>query len=37
MNLVAKGIRCAREDERGVLILSAFAGASRELVESVDS
>jgi trehalose 6-phosphate synthase len=31
MNLVAKEFVCAREDERGVLVLSRFAGASREL------
>jgi trehalose 6-phosphate synthase/phosphatase len=35
MNLVAKEFVAAREDERGVLILSAFAGASRELVEAL--
>jgi len=31
MNLVAKEFVAARDDERGVLILSCFAGASREL------
>lgn len=31
MNLVAKEFVCARDDRRGVLILSQFAGASREL------
>jgi trehalose 6-phosphate synthase len=31
MNLVAKEFVAARDDERGVLILSNFAGASREL------
>jgi trehalose 6-phosphate synthase len=35
MNLVAKEFVAARDDERGVLILSQFAGASRELVESI--
>lgn len=35
MNLVAKEFISAREDERGVLILSQFAGASRELPESL--
>ncbi|MBL8524642.1 MAG: trehalose-6-phosphate synthase [Betaproteobacteria bacterium] len=35
MNLVAKEFVAARDDERGVLILSAFAGASRELVEAL--
>lgn len=35
MNLVAKEFVASREDERGVLILSAFAGASRELVEAL--
>jgi trehalose-6-phosphate synthase len=32
MNLVAKEFVAARDDERGVLILSSFAGASRELI-----
>jgi trehalose 6-phosphate synthase len=31
MNLVAKEFVCAREDERGVLILSKFAGAAQQL------
>jgi trehalose 6-phosphate synthase len=31
MNLVAKEFVCARDDERGVLVLSLFAGASRQL------
>jgi trehalose 6-phosphate synthase len=31
MNLVAKEFVCAREDERGVLVLSSFAGAARQL------
>jgi trehalose 6-phosphate synthase len=31
MNLVAKEFVCARDDERGVLVLSQFAGASRQL------
>ena len=35
MNLVAKEFVAAREDEDGVLILSTFAGASRELVEAL--
>ncbi len=35
MNLVAKEFVAARDDEDGVLILSTFAGASRELVESL--
>ena len=35
MNLVAKEFVAAREDERGVLILSQFTGASRELPESL--
>ena len=35
MNLVAKEFVAAREDEDGVLILSNFAGASRELVEAL--
>ncbi len=35
MNLVAKEFVAAREDERGVLILSSFTGASRELAESL--
>ncbi len=35
MNLVAKEFVAARDDEQGVLILSAFAGASRELSEAM--
>jgi trehalose 6-phosphate synthase len=35
MNLVAKEFVAAREDEQGVLILSQFAGASRELPEAL--
>lgn len=35
MNLVAKEFIAAREDERGTLILSQFAGASRELHEAL--
>ncbi|MHB1206381.1 MAG: alpha,alpha-trehalose-phosphate synthase (UDP-forming) [Rhodospirillaceae bacterium] len=35
MNLVAKEFVAARDDERGVLILSSFAGASRELMEAL--
>jgi trehalose 6-phosphate synthase len=35
MNLVAKEFVAARDDERGVLILSSFAGASRELPEAL--
>jgi trehalose 6-phosphate synthase len=35
MNLVAKEFVSAREDERGVLILSQFAGAARELPEAI--
>jgi trehalose 6-phosphate synthase len=35
MNLVAKEFVAAREDEKGVLILSTFAGASKELMESL--
>jgi trehalose 6-phosphate synthase len=35
MNLVAKEFVAARDDERGVLILSSFTGASRELAESL--
>ena len=36
MNLVAKEFVAARDDERGVLVLSQFAGASRELPEALD-
>jgi trehalose 6-phosphate synthase len=35
MNLVAKEFISARSDEDGVLILSTFAGASRELPEAL--
>jgi trehalose 6-phosphate synthase len=35
MNLVAKEFVAARDDEQGVLILSQFTGASRELAEAV--
>nr|WP_251134001.1 trehalose-6-phosphate synthase [Rhodomicrobium sp. Az07] len=35
MNLVAKEFIAARDDEQGVLILSNFAGASRELSEAI--
>jgi len=35
MNLVAKEFVAARDDEDGVLILSQFAGASRELKDAV--
>jgi trehalose 6-phosphate synthase len=35
MNLVAKEFVAARDDEQGVLILSNFAGASRELLEAL--
>lgn len=35
MNLVAKEFVAARSDERGVLILSMFAGASRELAAAL--
>ncbi len=35
MNLVAKEFVAARDDEQGVLILSHFAGASRELSEAL--
>ena len=35
MNLVAKEFVAARDDEDGVLVLSTFAGASRELVEAL--
>jgi trehalose 6-phosphate synthase len=35
MNLVAKEFVVARDDERGVLILSKFAGAARELAEAL--
>ena len=35
MNLVAKEFVAAREDERGVLVLSEFTGAARELTEAL--
>ncbi|KPL54000.1 alpha,alpha-trehalose-phosphate synthase (UDP-forming) [Prosthecomicrobium hirschii] len=35
MNLVAKEFVASREDDRGVLVLSTFAGASRELLEAL--
>jgi trehalose 6-phosphate synthase len=35
MNLVAKEYIAARQDERGVLILSRFTGASRELQDAI--
>jgi len=35
MNLVAKEFVAAREDNRGVLLLSRFAGAANELVDAV--
>jgi len=35
MNLVAKEYLAAREDERGVLVLSQFTGAARELAEAL--
>lgn len=35
MNLVAKEFVASRDDERGVLVLSTFAGASRELTEAL--
>jgi trehalose 6-phosphate synthase len=35
MNLVAKEFVAARHDERGVLILSKFAGAARELLDAL--
>ena len=35
MNLVAKEFIAAREDEQGVLVLSQFAGASRELAQAL--
>jgi alpha,alpha-trehalose-phosphate synthase [UDP-forming] len=35
MNLVAKEFVAAREDDRGVLILSTFAGASQELHDAL--
>jgi trehalose 6-phosphate synthase len=35
MNLVAKEFVAAREDDRGVLVLSEFTGAARELTEAL--
>jgi trehalose 6-phosphate synthase len=35
MNLVAKEFVAAREDERGVLVLSKFTGAARELSDAI--
>jgi trehalose 6-phosphate synthase len=35
MNLVSKEFISARDDERGVLVLSEFAGAARELTEAI--
>jgi len=35
MNLVCKEFVAARDDERGVLILSRFAGAAREMAEAL--
>jgi trehalose 6-phosphate synthase len=35
MNLVAKEFVAARDDEQGVLVLSSFTGASRELTEAL--
>jgi trehalose-6-phosphate synthase len=35
MNLVAKEFVAARDDDDGVLVLSTFAGASRELIEAL--
>lgn len=35
MNLVAKEFLAARDDERGVLILSQFTGAARELAQAL--
>jgi trehalose 6-phosphate synthase len=35
MNLVAKEFAAAREDERGVLVLSRFTGAAREMTEAL--
>ena len=35
MNLVAKEFVSARDDDRGVLILSKFAGAARELTAAL--
>jgi trehalose 6-phosphate synthase len=35
MNLVSKEFIAARDDERGVLVLSSFTGAARELTEAL--
>jgi trehalose 6-phosphate synthase len=35
MNLVAKEFVAARDDEQGALVLSAFAGAARELRDAL--
>jgi trehalose 6-phosphate synthase/phosphatase len=35
MNLIAKEFIASRNDEKGVLILSEFTGASKELIESI--
>ena len=35
MNLVCKEFVAARDDERGVLILSRFAGAAREMTQAL--
>ena len=35
MNLVCKEFVAARDDERGVLVLSRFAGAAREMSEAL--
>jgi len=35
MNVVCKEFVAARDDERGVLILSCFAGAAREMTEAL--
>ena len=35
MNLVSKEFVAARDDERGVLVLSRFAGAAREMTEAL--
>jgi len=35
MNLVSKEFIAARDDEQGVLILSRFTGAARELLDAV--
>ena len=35
MNLVAKEFAAARDDERGVLLLSQFTGAAREMSEAL--